>query len=81
MTPARTERKGKQMNAPRFIPEYAGSQAMLVDNPNGTICLTVHTYHGHCSMDLSPAHALELADDLRFRALSMQADAAAVGAK
>ena len=76
--PARTERKWNKMAEPRVIPEYAGTQAMLVDNPNGTVNLTVHTYHGHASMDLTPATALELADELRFRALAMQANAKAV---
>ena len=62
------------MKEPRFIPEHAGSQAMVTDNPNGSVSLTVHTAYSHSSMSLSPPQALELADELRFRALSMQAE-------
>jgi hypothetical protein len=69
------------MAAPSIIPQLAENQAMVMDNPNGTIHLVLHRIGSHTSLDLTPNQAMELSDDLRFRARAMMADAPTVGAK
>jgi hypothetical protein len=60
------------MREPSIIPRANANQVMLTENDDGTIHLSVHRIGSHSSIDLSCVQALELADDLRFRALAME---------
>jgi hypothetical protein len=60
------------MRGPSIIPRANANQVMITENDDGTIHLAVHRIGAHSSIDLSCVQALELADDLRFRALAME---------
>jgi hypothetical protein len=56
------------MREPRFIPEFAASQVLVLDNSNGSVHLSIHNNGGHSSMDMAASVAIQLADELRLRA-------------
>lgn len=60
------------MREPSIIPRANANQVILHDNPDGTIHLSIHRIGAHSGLDLSVREALEVADDLRFRALAME---------
>ena len=63
------------MSTPRSIPALADEQVIVLDDPTGGLHLAVHRMWACCTIRLSPASALELADELRFRAQEQMADA------
>jgi hypothetical protein len=59
------------MSGHTIIPQQASKQVFISGVPGGGIRLAVYLVSAFSAIVLSPADALAIADDLRFRALAM----------
>jgi len=63
------------MAAPSSIPKIAEEQVIILDVPEKRgVRLAVHIQSACCALTLTAVDAMQVADELRFRALAMMAD-------